>query len=395
MEDAFRKGLTMVQPDEVCYRYVLQTAAHKPTLMDLGPVVDEALSRMQDNFMVPDSLCYGAAIRTWKNAAVYQSSKVPASILEASVHRAVELLSEMEVAHNRSSVADVKITTANVNDCLEALAVSTHRGRTEQAEFLLAKMEDEIEAGNHSMFPNAESYIHVLRVWKSVVSIEKVANAKLIIWRMKDRYEVLSKQHKKKTRLVDVFNEFLNVCGSHKARSEKEGIEVFGEALDAIDIIRSLPELEPNSATYVALLNACANLLPIGKERSRLVKKVFSLCCQDGMVDEAVLNQLKAASLEQEYARMVMDECKTMGTIKIVPESWSVRALGGRIISADGRKTRPLSAEGKLTTTVAMQEFKMRKLRDGRNRKLLQGGRLNAQRDFKPPEPWRLYDSET
>lgn len=93
------------------------------------------------------------------------------------------------------------------------------------------------------------------------------------------------------------------------------------------------------------------------------------------MVDDNVLKQLKTATTAEQYTSLVLTASEDVEGTKMVPEAWTINALGGRVVTADGRRTTPLSIEGKLTVTMAMQEFKMRRIRDKRNRNLLRGGR--------------------
>jgi len=381
----------MVRPDEICYRYVLETAAHRPLLPHLGGLVDDTLRAMRENFMFPDSKCFSAAIRTWKNAAVHQPD-ASASSRQTCIRRAMELLAEMEVAHNQSKMVAVVVSTKNVNDVLEVLTLSTDHRRMEQAEKLLGKMEKALSNGEANLSPNAESYIQTLRVLSTIDSIEKIARGKVILWRMIDNFGAISSQYEKKDALVDVFNEFVHVCFSHRARSGEEGLQVLREALSSIETMRGLDGLGPNAATYAALLEACANLLPVGKEKQALVGKIFSLCCDDGMVDDKVLRHLRTATTTEQYSTMVVALSEDVEGIKVVPEEWTKKALGGKVISVDGRKTTPLSIDGRLATTLAMQEFKMRRIRDKRNRNLLCGGRLRPPKDAERPTPFRLYD---
>lgn len=383
----------MTQVDETCYRYVLQTAAHRPFLSELGPLVDETLTKMRENYMVPDSDCYSAAIRTWKNAALHQPD-VSSTIQQYSVRRAIALLAEMDVAHNQSTMLSVKVSTTNINDILDALTVSTDERRFEQAEALLAKLEHASSDDKTELSATADSYIHVLRVWSTAGSIEKIAKVKEILWRVKDTFSVSSSPFMNRTgRLVDIFNEFVQVCGSYRARNENEGLQVLREAFDAIKIMRGLNGLEPNAATYASLLKACTNLLPLGHERRIAVATIFSLCCDDGMVDSEILSHLRSATTSEQYADLVITSSETnVDGTKIVPEAWTAKALGGKVISIDGRKSTPLSVDGRLMTTRAMQEFKMRRLLDKRNRNLLWGGRWRSPNPMER-HPWRLYDS--
>jgi len=390
MESVYKKGVTMIQPDETCYTYFLQTAAHRPNGTDLGQLVDSTLARMRALYMVPDTKCFAAAIRTWKNVAVHEAS-VPRAIRERSVRRTLELLTEMETSDHQSSNVSVQISTEIINDVLKALTASRNPKRTKQAEELLTRMEESLAHDKPSKIaPNAESYIQVLRVWSTHESMEKVAKAKLILFRMQEHLATnFIQQNKIHTFPVDVFNEYIRVCGSYVAPSDKEGMQVFREALSTIAMMKNEGNLRPNSGTYTALLDASGELISGARERQAVVEKIFALCCNDGMVDGKVLERMREAASEEQYSKLVVAFSNDIEGTKVVPEKWTANALGGRGTSGDGRKTTQLSVDGTLAVTASLSEYKMRRLRSKRNKNLLQGGRL------KKPErktPWRLHD---
>jgi hypothetical protein len=376
MDLSFGKEITQVQADTACYRYVLLTAAQRPAVPDLGPMVDDLLTKMKERLVVPDRACYGAAIRTWKNAALNPDPEF-IEFRENSVKRTLELLTEMSVAHNRSTSVSVQPTTANVNDVIEALSMSIHYRKTDQVESLLQSMERVMSGESLASFPvpDANSYRLVLDVWASSESSDKVERGKKILHRMLDNYDALFSPAERKDGIVAAFNAFLRVCGSKNARGDKDGMQVLRVALASIERMRQIDGANPNAAIYASLLECCEKLLPLGKERSGVVEKMFRLCCADGMVDDTVLRQLRTAATSDQYSRLVVQPSEDIEGTKMVPEAWTLNALGKRVVTADGRKAVPLSIDGRLTVTMAMQEFKMRRLRDKRNRNLLQGGR--------------------
>lgn len=237
---AYEKGITQLQPDEACYRYVLLSAARRPELQDLGLMVDSILTQMKERFMVPDSTCYGAAIRTWKHCALNADL---AEFREKSMRRTLDLLAEMKVANNRTVSSSVAASTRHINDVIEALSVSEDPYKTEQAEALFQEMEQAITGERNGPTPNADSYRLVLEVWASSDSIEKVPRAKSILWHMKNNYNVLFAKKEKEGGIVAVFNSFVRVCGSANVRDEEEGLQVFKEALAAIEMMRILDGL--------------------------------------------------------------------------------------------------------------------------------------------------------
>lgn len=443
MDYAYDNGFSLTQPDEKCYKYVLLTAAQKSKTMvqqqedskipvgadSLGPLVDDILFKMKGRLMVPDSDCYGAAIETFKNCAlifgaddtphVVKTAKTSAvmevsTLREWSVKRTLGLLAEMRVANQRSTSVSVRVRTNHFNDAIEALTVSSDRHRTQQADQFLKYLEEEIDGSDESLsdrdelgkdnvkpMPNLDTYRLVLNVWNSSNACDRVPQAKALLWRMRNNCKVLFSHAsncygKKKTieQVVEVFNSFVNVCASSEVNDEEEGMRILGEALAEM---KAMPKIlggcgddhlvRPNSATYAALLEACKNLLPIGKERGRLVEMVFRMCCDDGMVNDSVLKSLKDAASSDLYTRLVVSSsANTSGgnvdsavkdeKIRAVPEAWTINALGGKVVTSDGNRAPSLSIEGRLTVTKAMQDFKMRRIRSKKNQNLLRGGRL-------------------
>jgi hypothetical protein len=370
MELSYDKGITAIQPDLACYRSVLKTAAQRPSLPELGRLVDDILVKMKDHYIVPDAECFSAAIRTWRNCAIHPDNF---EFRELAVRRALELLAEMNIAHTQSTTLSVRPSTVNVNDVLEALSASKHPKRTSQAEQLLDSLEEGFE--NEHVRPNADSYRFTINIWGTTNAAERVPRALAILWRMKERYNTLI-LYSRQQDIIEVYNAFVRVCGSVRCQGEDAGLSIFKEALTSVENMKLLDGLRANSQTYAALLEACKNLLPLGHQRQLVVEEVFLLCAGDGMVDEHVLRMLRLVATMEQYARLVIAESDDVEGTKSVPEAWTVNVLGGRVLTSDGRRTTPLTIDGQLTETLAMKEFQMRRLRDKRNRNLLQGGRL-------------------
>ncbi|GKY94093.1 hypothetical protein MPSEU_000375700 [Mayamaea pseudoterrestris] len=374
MEQALAKEITTIHPDLACYRSVLNTAAQRPNFSELGRMVDDILTKMKAQIIIPDAACYTAAIRTWRNCALHPDNF---EHRELAVRRSLELLADMNVANLQSTQLSVRPSTTNINDVLEALSASKHPERTNQAEQLLESLEDGYDKALESLRPNADSYRFTINIWGTTSLVERVPRARAIIWRMMEQYETL-RTYNKTHDIVEVFNAFIRICGSVRVEGEDVGLSVFKEALSSIENMKGLDGLQPNSSTYAALLETSKSLLPLGKQRQRVVDEVFRLCVEDGMVDEHVLKMLRLATTVEQYTKLVINRSEDAEGIKIVPEPWTVNVLGGRVLNAVGRRTTPLTIDGQLTETLAMKEFQMRRLSDKRNRNLLQGGRLRA-----------------
>jgi hypothetical protein len=437
MENAHAQGWTRARPDLDCYRAVLQTAARRPVLPDLDVLVDAVLTSMRHQLISPDTASYEAAAVVFKNAALLYGGRIdlvggksklspgtrsgtisaaqrrssPPSTLPDAMRRdrcasrALELLDEIQVAQQQQGESHARLLTSTMNHVIKALSVSQLPHRTDVAVELLTKLEDGAAARNmQPSLPDLETYRLVLEVWKGVGTRSpsedesKVAGAEAVLDRLQHRVSELVYRHQVlygesgrhiRNDLVSVYNSFVEVCGSIPAASEESRLDIFRRALTRLQGLRSLggvhassgepPRplmLSPNAESYAALLKACTRLLPNGKDRQRWVERVFGLACDEGMVDEQVLQQMKLAATEEQYARLVISASEASEGSKLVPEAWTRNALRGRVVTSEGRRTTPLTVQGRLTVTPSMQEFRMRRLRDHRNRALLQGGRI-------------------
>ena len=392
MEQAYRRQLTAVRPDLECYRSVLLAAAKRPLLPDLGPLVDAILRQMwHHRFVVPDAQCFAAAVRTWKHSAllyagspaapatVSRSLSTPAkavtpdnALRERSVRRARELLDDTAVAHQQRTGTGVRPPLECVHDVLEALAVSSNPRALEWASRALRHL----PSG-----PTLDTYCLLLGVCRATAatgeptpSAAAAERSEAILGDVAGSFLQLVRHlppRRAQRRAAAFAASYVRAC----AGDPTGGLPAFRRALAGVEKLRSL-SVHPNSETYAALLDACHRLLPQGLERHQLVRQVFLLCRSEGSVDETVLRELRVASTEDQFAELVLSECEFVEGTKMIPESWTANALSGRVLTAEGRRTPPLSVEGRLTVTLAMREFQMRRLRDHRNRNLLQGGRL-------------------
>jgi hypothetical protein len=381
MDGAYERGLSTVRPDESCFLSVLRTAAGRPELSNIGPLADEMLALMKERHMLPDGRSYAAAIRTWRNCVLHPEFSDDKDRVARLV---LDLLKEMLAADGRSTTVSVVVHTANVNDVMETVAASRLFRRVDAAEALLHQMEESLSQGVKSSFPppNSKSYRLMFDIYGSSALVDRVSRATDVLHRMLTAFRGPLAGSEKAAFITQAYNAYIRVCGSSQVASEEEGMEVLRIALIDIERMREIDGFSPDADTYSSILECCGSLVPSGINRASLVERVFQLCCQDGMVDENVLTQLRALTSIDQYARLVIAKSSFLEGTKMVPEEWTINALGGRVVTEDGRRAPPLSIEGRLTVTMGMQDFKMRRLKDKRNRNLLQGGRLEKSGHF-------------
>jgi hypothetical protein len=373
MNKAYMDRVSDVRPDEECYRYVLGVYA-KSKLPNLGQDVDELMTQMEDRLLSPDTDCFTFAIRAWKNCATNYSNE--GTQHEDATH-AAKLLTKMEKAQQVSSSVVVQPTTENFNDVMQAWSTSTKAGAAIHAESLLNKLEQAYANGDENLKPDANSYRWVLEAWAKSPSRDKLNHAVTVLARMKDLTEGSQDDHAKPT--VDVFNAFIRVCGATDNRSLTERKFNLKLAVNTVDEMRKRGEA-PNSATFHRLLEACENLLPMGRERCRAVESIFKNCCYLGLVDDEVLAQVKSASSEELFTDMVVAKTTeeaiegTLRSSKMVPESWT-RNIGVKVETVDGKQPKPLNIDAMFVVTRRVKEFRTRNLRQHKNKRLLRSGR--------------------
>mmetsp|Transcript_69165 Transcript_69165/g.104280 ORF Transcript_69165/g.104280 Transcript_69165/m.104280 type:complete len:421 (+) Transcript_69165:2-1264(+) len=376
IENAYQQELTDSRPDARCFRDALITISNRADAPDVGELADAVLTEMKDRMFVPDTACYGAAIVTWKNIAMQRNTEDR----ESAVKRALDLLREMTRAYHRTTTVVVKPTTKNYNDVLEALTVSRNPKAIEHALVLLDGLEgshpDSVDERSESanVGPDADSYARVLQILRNQKSSSKVNQAVDLIQRMKARIEEIRLLSKTKD-IVQAYSEFIRVCGSAEAKTDALRTRIMTMTLRILEELQSL-DLEPNSSTYAALLEACQHLLPEGSERQRVLEKIFAAACEEGFVNRDVLGRFEDASSSYWYAKIVIEKSVDVENVKALPESWTRNATGLSTHAGGGGKVLPLSIDGKVTFTKTEAEHRMRKLRQRVNQNMLRGGRM-------------------
>lgn len=371
MQKAYTDRVSDLRPDETCYRYVLATYA-RSTLPNLGTDVDELINQMVDRQLTPDSECYTYAIRTWKNSATHHLCETQ----HVDATHANRLLKAMEKAYHRSSEVLVQPKTENYNNVIEAWSASTQAGAAVHAEALLKKLEKAYADGDENLMPDTNSYRWALEAWANSPSPDKLSRAVAILSRMKDAMEGSEDDHAKPT--VDVFNAFIRVCGTSGTGSAGDKKYNLKLAVNTVDEMRQRGEA-PNSRTFCLLLEACQNLLPLGKQQSRAVETIFRNCCYLGLVDDAVLAQFRDVASDQLFQDLVVantTEEVTEGSKsgKMVPKTWT-RNVGVKVVTVDGKQPKPLNIDAIFVMTKRVKEFRVKRLRQRKNTRLFRGGR--------------------
>ena len=373
METTYLARESDARPDEECFRHVLLALSDSP-LPSMGSIVEELFVRMKSLSLVPDSSCFGAAIKTWSKSALHP--KNPKSDSDAG--RADRKLKQMAEMYHRTTAVIVKPTRDNFNWVIRAWSAQKNPGAAERAEELLDEMEKLYAGGDYDVRPDKDSYTFVIEAWGKSERTDKVDHAASLLRRMKDQFEWGNELAKP---TVDSYHAVLNVCSNAKGTPDEKS-----HALQAaIQIVKTLKLAEghegANPMTYTLLLQCCQKLLPRGAtELTRALESVFQSCCSEGLVDHVVLKTFKEAAPYELYQKVVLGTEGDAGSSsargsKALPTEWTRNAsLTGR---GRGYQSKVLlSVDGTFFVPSTIKENMMTRLREKTNQKKLRGGRL-------------------
>lgn len=372
MNTAYLKNLTYLRPDLQCYRDALITISRRHNILEVGDLADGILREMREQMVYPDTECYRAAILAWKHVAMTRDN----SDLEQAVRRAEEILEEMAEAYYRTTQVTVRPTTEDYNNVLQTLAVYKSPKAIDHARKLFKKLHS--QSSMLRVKPDAETFRLMLDIWRINKSPDKLTHSIELLDELKDRLDhdpTLMASSATRESVVAAFNSFIRVCGATSSGKKDiiQRVKIMNTALLTVEAMKAF-DLEPNSGTYTALVEACNHLLPssVGPERQQVLENVFQRACEEGFVNQSLLEQFKLAASTYLFTKLVVARSVQVEDIKVLPDSWTRNVQGFN----EGKKVMPLSIHGTFTFTKAAAEYRMRKLRRRTNQRLLQGGRM-------------------
>jgi pentatricopeptide repeat protein len=202
----------------------------------------------------------------------------------------------------------IEINSGVVNTVLnawEASAGSENAGP--RAERLLDLMEKKSDEGIVEMSPTYSSYNKVIGTWAKSSSSNKVDRALEVLNRMKWR----KMNGKLKSRIPEhSYALVINACAFSTARDPDEESRIFEIARNLFNELLSESEkfsyrAEPSPTTYGWFIQAIGNrALPKGV-KFQVLKETFRRCCDKQRVNPFVLEKVKAACSDDEFAQLM------------------------------------------------------------------------------------------
>lgn len=238
----------------------------------------------------PDTIAFSSVMDGW---AKFSCTETP-----FAAERALLLLQRMkELKHDGMAPNAVTYISA-----LSAVAKSGTWEACEKARDILNAMEAEYKNGNNSVQPTNIHYNTVLHAYARSPRADKALKAAGFMKSME--------KHPRKLCHPDIisYNSLLMACANAfgnaelKERSFAIAIQAFKRALSSED-----QGIRPTSTTFVHFCKSARRLLKQDKQRS-VLRKVLLLCCQKGLLNQVVLQQVQQACKGDEEWREVAGE---------------------------------------------------------------------------------------
>jgi hypothetical protein len=214
-----------------------------------------------------------------------------------------------------------KPNTQAITLVIDCWAKSGNREAGQKAESLLNWMIDIYENTKDISFkPNPVTWNAVVNAWAKSRVFGKAIRAKQVLDRMVNLYEANHEEAKPNT---FVYTAVVNAA-AYTIGDYQEKQDAFRIAKRTLTALENSSYGEPNQVTFGAYVTACRNLIPEGKSRLAAVSEVFQKCCQEGMVNDMILQRLHSA-LSTDELKILMDNCVTIdGCInsKALPAEW-------------------------------------------------------------------------
>lgn len=366
LEKWYDVGNSRVRPNVVCYTTVIQAWGRGKAPPDVAlQQVNLILSKLENLYMETGSESLRPNQITYIAAMDVYGRKFPdkaGSMSQALVDRMLQL--------HDIGIGYVKPTSIVFNSLINAWSKSPEENAAESAERVFQRMETEFAAGDTSAQPDEVSLCSVLNAWANhaknggalraqqimdytnkvltpeqrgfdhtVVSwntlikawgrsraADAVQRAERILVDLEMQYRKgKSKVKPDITTYSSVINCCAYYCGPTKGKSA-----AFDVARRTFDKIQKCRDLVANNIVYGTFFKAIGKLQKAGKHRDDMIEELFGECCQAGQVCTFSLAQVRSASTQKLFRRLVLIPCslkdKDAGNIENIwrrlPPAW-------------------------------------------------------------------------
>ncbi len=363
MQKMHKDGFTNLKPDTVILNTTLSALANTQSKAsaEMAEKLLQAMISSKDPDLAPDVQSYTLVILAWAESGIKDATK-----------KVEQLLLDMEKAE------ETRPNAVSYSTALNAFANSTDPASYERAIRVLERM----ESGEIQVRPNAYCYASVMKcISRSRDKNSILANATSLLQRItdenidrkndKDSYTVVfntaikSIERSSENRKDLVAMEFINLMKSMNATGQikaplhvrtynaliracafttgdsSERKVAFSTAFGALKELRTTQGLAPDLYTYPALFRAGEELLGHSNEDLETFRRMFQMCCEDGLVDALLLKNM-VNFLPSDFMQSILQTVKSPELVRLndLPREWKLNIYKNNSNGRKGRKTK-------------------------------------------------------
>ena len=335
MEELHRQGNKDVCPDTVSYNVVINAWAksrEERSAQRADAILDHMLKLYDEGGREgcrPDTVSFNSVIDAWARSKDRNAPK-----------RAEALLEKMEELYRQGN-KDVCPNTVSYSAVINAWAKSREKGAAQRAEAILNHMLKLQEAGREECLPNTVSftavidawaksrdknaYTHAQKLFQQMQSIGKAVKPDVLMYTSLINTLAVSSTPDKATKAFDIlleiektaykgnrdvapttitFGAVMKACArtSGNNQAKRKALRV---ALETFDKLRKSSHLSSaNPMMYDSLFMTIANASK-ESEYAKLVSQVFKFCCEDGVLNDWILQNLRRNSPRDVFENLI------------------------------------------------------------------------------------------
>ncbi|KAG7358452.1 PPR: pentatricopeptide repeat domain containing protein [Nitzschia inconspicua] len=344
-EEWYDNGNSRVRPNVVCYTTVMQAWGRGKGPPDVAlQNVEKILTKLENLYLETGSDALRPNQITYITAMDVYCRKCPekaGSMSQAIVDRMFQL--------HEIGIGYEKPTCMVFNSLINAWSKNPEKVGAENAERAFQEMEGRYAAGDTSAQPDEVSLCNVLNAWanlglkggalraqqimdyttKSLTPQQRGFNHTVVSWNVLikawgrsraadavDRAEKilvdLETQYERGQSSVKpditTYSSVINCCAYYSGPAKSKSA-AFDVALRTFHKIKKSKDLFANSIVYGTLFKAIGKLQRAGKGRDDMIEELFGECCRAGQVCTFSLAQVRSASSEKLFRRLVLKAC--------------------------------------------------------------------------------------
>lgn len=305
MESLAEGGNRSVKPDAIAYSMLLNGYAREGNVQKVQAMIEYMMERQVQPTTFTFNILLNAIVRSRKQDAAT---------------RAEEVLRWMEREYTNGN-EDCKPSIVSYVTCMNALAKSRDNDRLDRAKNLYKEIVQRFRGGDSDFKPD-------LSVHGSLVTVIARSNAPDKVMQTLDVVSRMQEYGLSPNKII--YNIILSACAHTQCGADNKEVEetrrvVLQVAVSTFQLLRKDKSLGgADSNAYKALLHVADNLIRDDAERLASVEDLFRKCCEDGQLNQWVLQALVQVAPGPHFWKLVQKK-SSHGIVRVqdLPSEWS------------------------------------------------------------------------